>query len=112
MMFAESISSKTDVYLKHISQHLFVLEQNRDYDMKIFLLFYAFVARFKVTLGQDDDDGTNGKDDSPTKIGVGGGSSAAPFGDCFTTRCDANSFEMIIEVVKSCPQFESYTGGV
>ena len=111
VMLAESISSKTDVYLKHISQHLFVLEQNRDYDMKIFLLFYAFVARFKVTLGQDDDS-TNGKDDSPTKIGVGGGSSAAPFAECFTTRCDANSFEMIIEVVKSCPQFESYIGGV
>ena len=111
VMLAESISSKTDVYLKHISQHLFVLEQNRDYDMKIFLLFYAFVARFKVTLGQDDD-GTDGKDDSPTKIGVGGGSSAAPFAECFKTRCDANSFEMIIEVVKSCPQFESYIGGV
>ena len=78
--------------------------------MKIILLFYAFVARFKVTLGQNG--ATDGKDDGPTKIGVGGGSSAAPFSECFTTRCDANSFEMIIEVVKSCPQFESYIGGV
>ena len=98
------------MYLRHISKHLFVPEKNRDYVMKILLLFYVFVARFKVSLGQDD--GTDGKDDSPTKIGVGGGSSAAPFSECFTTKCDANSFEMIIEVVKSCPQFESYIGGV
>ena len=79
--------------------------------MKIFLLVYAFVARFKITLGQDDTGGsTDGKDDAPTKIGVGGGSSAAPFSECFSTKCDANSFEMIVEVVKSCPQFESYIG--
>ena len=45
--------------------------------MKIFLLVYAFVARFKITLGQDDTGGsTDGKDEAPTKIGVGGGSSA------------------------------------
>ena len=32
------------------------------------------------------------------------------FANCFTVKCDANRFKMIIEVVKTCPQFENYMG--
>ena len=98
----------TDVYFKYTLTCIWT-EQKRDYVMKIFSLFYAFLIRFQVTLGQDDSDSSGGSD-GPKKIGVGGGTSAAPFSECFTTKCDANSFEMIIEVVKACPQFEAYKG--
>ena len=89
---------------------VFLPVHNRDHVMKIFLLFYAFLA--KVTVCQDDGGGgaEGGGGDAPKKIGVGGGTSAAPFSDCFTTKCDANKFEMIIEVVKACPQFATYKG--
>ena len=69
-----------------VSQCVFEIKFSRTFDP----------FRLKVGLGQTTL--TDGKDGSPA------------FANCFTVKCDANRFKMIIEVVKTCPQFENYIG--
>ena len=76
--------------------------------MKIILLLFSILTRFKPILGQNPAESPTAKSDSSKTSDES--KKTGKFSECFTTECDATNFKMNIQLIRTCPQFADFKG--
>jgi len=76
--------------------------------MKILLLLFSILTRFKPILGQNPAESPGAESDNSKTSDES--KKTGKFSECFTTECDATNFKMNIKLVRTCPQFADFKG--